>query len=80
MSDDVDRASEREQELRADALTDQARRAGLAGKTVADSANFCQMLGCDESIPQARRMALPGCQYCMPCQRRKEMNTGARTR
>ena len=42
------------------ALAEQARRAGFAGKTVADSAHFCS--SCDEPIPEARRAALPGVQ------------------
>ena len=41
MTDEIDRAAKREAELLSDALRDQARRAGLAGKTVADSAHYC---------------------------------------
>lgn len=65
MTDDIDRAQDREQQLRADALRDQARRAGLAGKTMADSATEC--LDCDAPIPEARRWAVPGCQRCVEC-------------
>ena len=65
MSDDVDRAGEREQMVRDHALQAQARRAGLAGKTMADSAEFC---ACGVVIPQARRRAVPGCQRCVACQ------------
>lgn len=75
MTDDVDRASEREAELLADALRDQARRAGLAGKTVADSAEWCER--CGDEIPQARRVAVPGCLCCVACQTRQEKR-GAR--
>lgn len=70
MSDDVDRASEREQVSRDDALRDQALRAGLAGKTAADSASHCG--ACDAPIPEARRRAVPGCQLCVMCQSRRE--------
>lgn len=70
MSDDIDRASEREQELRADALRDQARRAGLLNKTVADSATECE--DCDDAIPMARRIAIPGCTRCVSCQQMAE--------
>ena len=70
MSDDVDRASAWEQQLREFALNDQARRAGLAGMTVADSAEFCQ--ACAEDIPDARRRAVPGVQFCVACQSRRE--------
>ena len=61
-----DRATEREEELRGDALAEQARRAGLAGKTVADSAAFCEI--CDTEIPEARRIAVPGVKTCIDCQ------------
>ena len=81
MTDDIDRAQAREAELLADALRDHARRAGLAGKTAADSAQYCGGLdkhGCGESIPQARRRALPGCQFCVACQTRREHGKKAR--
>jgi phage/conjugal plasmid C-4 type zinc finger TraR family protein len=70
MTDDIDRAAEREQELRDDALRDQARRAGLAGKTVADSAAECE--DCGEPIPDGRRRAVPGVRLCVACKTRKE--------
>lgn len=66
MSDDIDRAQAREEENRVDALANQARRAALSGKTVSDSARTCHV--CDESIPDARRRALPGVQTCVQCQ------------
>lgn len=66
MTDPIDLAAEREAELRADALAEQARRSGLAGKTVADSATECCL--CAEPIPDARRHALPGVQTCIDCQ------------
>lgn len=68
--DDVDRASHREAELLRDALRDQARRAGLAGKTAADSAESCHC--CGEDIPAMRRRAVPGCQLCVVCKTRQE--------
>lgn len=70
MTDYVDRASEREQEMLADALVEQARRAGLAGKTAADSAKTCE--ACGEPIPSARRRAVPGCLLCVDCQTANE--------
>ena len=70
MTDDIDRAQAREAEMLADALREQARRAGLAGKTVADSATECA--DCGEEIPQERRQALPGIQFCVACQARRE--------
>lgn len=72
--DDVDRASEREAELLADALSDQELRAGLKGKTVADSAASCS--DCGQDIPQERRIAVPGCQLCVACKKRLEKTAG----
>ena len=66
VTDIYDRATEREEANRADALAAQQRRAGLLGKTIDDSANECQV--CDDPIPQARRRALPGVQTCVDCQ------------
>lgn len=66
MSDIADRAAEREEENRADALDEQTRRAGLRGKTVNDSALECSI--CDDPIPYKRRRALPGVQTCVYCQ------------
>ena len=72
----MDRASEREAIAREDALRHQARRAGLAGKTVADSAEWCEAPGCGEAIPMARRVAAPGCVMCVACQARFEKQKG----
>ena len=73
MTDILDRATEHEQEDRADALADQARRAGLAGKTVDDSARECTI--CDDLIPEERRRAIPGVQTCVDCQKEIERAT-----
>lgn len=66
MSQFVDEASARELEIRQDALRDQAVRAGLAGKTIDDSAQLCRI--CTDAIPEARRRALLGVQTCIECQ------------
>lgn len=66
MTDVFDRATEREEQHRAAALAEQERRAGLAGKTVADSAEACRV--CETPIPEARREAIPGVQLCVDCQ------------
>ena len=66
MTQFIDAASERELEIRQDALTEQAIRAGLAGKTIDDSALLCRV--CTDAIPEARRRALPGVQTCIECQ------------
>lgn len=66
MTDPIDRGCDREGELRADAIAEQRRRSGLEGKTVADSAEFCE--ACGEPIPEARRRVLPGVKTCIDCQ------------
>lgn len=66
MTDIYDRASEREEDMRRAALEQQERRGGLAGKTLKDSAKRCGV--CNESIPIARRRAVPGVQTCIDCQ------------
>ena len=66
MTDPIDRCCEREDEFRADALAEQRRRAGLDGKTAADSSETCN--ACGEPIPEARRQALKGVHYCVACQ------------
>ena len=70
MIDIYDRATEREEEARADALVAQERRSGLSGKTVDDSAHECHL--CDDPIPDERRHALPGVQTCVLCQEELE--------
>lgn len=68
MTDIFDRASEQEAYHLQHALTQQAKRAGLAGKTAEHSAIDCA--DCGEPIPPLRRSAVPGCQYCVECQAR----------
>lgn len=74
MTDIIDRASDREAEIIADALDEQARRAGLRGKTVNDSALECG--ACGDPIPYKRRQALPGVQTCLYCQIDMELAIG----
>lgn len=71
MTQFIDRASKREEEFLSDALAEQRRRAGLEGKTVADSAEYCEE--CEEPIPQKRREAYPGTQLCANCKRLEEL-------
>ncbi|EED67944.1 TraR/DksA family transcriptional regulator [Comamonas testosteroni] len=73
MTDFFDRAQARELQLREDALRDQTRRAGLSGKTEADSATEC---ACGALIPEARRKAVPGCQRCVKCESAQERKKG----
>ena len=63
MTDVFDRAQEREEQMRQDALAKQTRKAQPAA---GDSALICAM--CEEPIPEARRQAMPGVQTCIECQ------------
>ncbi|MFZ6687522.1 TraR/DksA family transcriptional regulator [Undibacterium sp. SXout11W] len=71
MTDIYDRATELEEQDRERALAEHAKRSAIAGKTVEDSAKFCDDCGID--IPLKRRQAMPGCQRCVTCQQRKEL-------
>ncbi|WP_420996225.1 TraR/DksA C4-type zinc finger protein [Cupriavidus sp. 30B13] len=59
----LDKASELEQADR-----DQALRRVRARIGVGASAEFCQDDACGLPIPEARRLAVPGCRYCVDCQ------------
>lgn len=63
MTDVFDRAQERELEMRQDALAEQARKAQPAA---GDSALVCAECGAE--IPEGRRKAVPGTQFCIDCQ------------
>lgn len=65
MTDAIDRAAERTEELNADALLEHHLHDPTADKTVADSAQTCAGCGCD--IPEERRLAIPGVQLCVDC-------------
>lgn len=71
MTDVFDRATEREEEFRADSIDAWARRrnAGLGEK----SATHCRV--CATRIPVARRKAVPGVQTCIECQQELEHAT-----
>ena len=74
MTDIFDEAQALEQRIRDAELLAQIRRAGLAGKTGADSATEC--VDCDALIPDARRWAVPGCQRCVECASLHERKKG----
>ena len=63
--DFADMAAEREAIHRQEALA----RVGLK-KQPGESRRFC--LACGEAIPEARRLAVPGVQYCIQCQTENE--------
>lgn len=64
MTDLYDRATAREEELRADALDEVRHRIETTRRQ--PSAEYCRV--CDEPIPLARRRAVPGVQTCVECQ------------
>jgi phage/conjugal plasmid C-4 type zinc finger TraR family protein len=70
MSDEMDHAQAREEEMRSDALAALRRRWGA---TPGASAVRCVV--CDEPIPAARRQAVPGVRTCIECQRDDEQHT-----
>ena len=72
MSDDIDRAQAREEEMRGDALADFSRHHPTAA---VESARVCTW--CEYPIPEARRQALPGVQTCIECQRDAEKRARA---
>ncbi|MEG0920635.1 MAG: TraR/DksA family transcriptional regulator [Comamonas sp.] len=74
MTDEIDRAAARADELLADALAAHHRRS-VRGKGQ-ESANECR--DCGDDIPEARRQAAPGTQRCVGCQGAFEGMRGAR--
>lgn len=68
MPDFADLAADREQEIRSDALAEQARQS--AKRQVAASAETCAV--CGEPIPEQRRQAVHGVQTCIDCQQELE--------
>lgn len=74
MADEVDRAADRCAELLGDALAAQKRRAAIG----LGQASAAECEGCDEDIPEARRLAVPGVLRCVMCQEIFEGMRGAR--
>ncbi|MBI5918989.1 MAG: TraR/DksA C4-type zinc finger protein [Nitrosomonadales bacterium] len=74
MADEADRAQEREEQQRADALAAQARRSQTDGV----EHEFCTK--CEDPIPPARRVALPGVELCVECAERGERTNKLRGR
>lgn len=66
MSDVIDVANDHADYLLQVSITQHQRR--TAGQ--ATSAEFCESCGVD--IPEARRLASPGCQTCIDCQQLRE--------
>ena len=66
MTDAIDRACDLEQMQRDHALAKQL------GKSNAQAASAFECESCGEDIPEARRQAIIGCQYCVECQQEFE--------
>ena len=66
MTDICDRAAEREETFRDDALAARKRCTAAARRPVECTARHCRV--CDEAIPEARRRAIPGAETCVDCQ------------
>lgn len=59
---------------------DQALAARSAAKSVLVVHSFLFCEGCDEPIPEARRLALPGCTQCVQCQSVEELRESRHAR
>ncbi len=70
MTDIYDRATEREEQMREDALSEA--RYQRDQERARPAAEFCYH--CDDPIPLARRQAVPGVQLCVGCQQEFELH------
>ncbi|WP_122285045.1 TraR/DksA family transcriptional regulator [Pseudomonas syringae group genomosp. 3] len=75
MADIVDFANDLMQER-----IDQAIAARLAAKPVPNLHSFLFCETCEEAIPEARRVALPGCTQCLTCQSLLELREARHAR
>lgn len=74
--DEIDRASQMEEMIR------QAEIAAVVmrpRKAALESSEFCESEVCGEPIPEARRLAVPGCRFCVECQSLRERALQRRT-
>ena len=71
--DDIDRAQEREQEIRADALAERRRRVQSAAPGDWERASATHCDACGEPIPLDRRRVLPGVRLCVVCATEEEL-------
>lgn len=69
MPDDFDHASDVEEQYRALVIA-----AGTRPPTTepAESERYCANEACGVEIPIERRNAVPGCRFCIECQKRRE--------
>lgn len=51
---------------------------GIMTLPTAPSAKYCTDTRCGDEIPEARRLAIPGVQYCAECQQHREQQQSRR--
>ncbi|MBL8396138.1 MAG: TraR/DksA family transcriptional regulator [Candidatus Accumulibacter sp.] len=76
MTDQIDRAQERDQEILSEHIYQHGRLSGLSGRSIDDSSETC--VDCGERIPEARRAIYPGVKRCVYCQRDRERTARVR--
>lgn len=55
---------------------EQERNEGLARRVQYQGVSALECGECDVAIPEARRLAVPGCQLCVDCQQLRELKRG----
>ena len=70
MVDEADLSAEAEENARLASLATLLNRQKAAGASLSECAK------CGETIPEARRSAVPGCKLCIECARKAENVTG----
>lgn len=50
----------------------ETQRRAIMPKPVRESAKYCRDVSCGAEIPEARRKAVPGTQYCAECKARRQ--------
>lgn len=55
---------------------EQQRIEALANRVQYQGESALECVECDVAIPEARRLAVPGCQLCVDCQQLRELKRG----
>ncbi|MBU0883286.1 MAG: TraR/DksA C4-type zinc finger protein [Gammaproteobacteria bacterium] len=55
---------------------EQQRIEALANRVQYQGESALECVECDVAIPEARRLAVPGCQMCVDCQQLRELKRG----
>lgn len=80
LSDNSDRASLREEQLRDDVVADMRRKLAEAAATYAVNGAAVECINCGSYIPKGRREALPYSTVCIDCARDAELLARGRAR